>query len=276
VEYLRRLGVTFVMDYVVGKNASISELLTSKGFHAVFIGTGAGLPRFMNIPGENLIGVYSANEYLTRSNLMSAFRFPVFDTPPIKSKRVVVLGGGNVAMDSARTALRLGGDVTVVYRRSRREMPARGEEIHHAEEEGVKFEFLTNPTRIIGDGAHRVTGMECLRMELGEPDASGRRLPVAIEGSEFILDVDAVVVAIGNKPNPLVPRTEPELEITRSATVVVDEKTMATSIPGVYAGGDIVSGAATVILAMGQGKVAAASIHAYLTRASAPRLQQFG
>ena len=276
VDYLRKLGVTFVMDYVVGKNATIGELLANEGFHAVFIGTGAGLPRFMNIPGENLIGVYSANEYLTRSNLMSAFRFPEFDTPPIKRKRVVVLGGGNVTMDSARTALRLGGDVTVVYRRSRKEMPAREEEIHHAEEEGVKFEFLTNPTCIIGDDAHRVTGMECLRMELGEPDTSGRRRPVTIEGSEFILDVDTVVVAIGNRPNPLVPRTEPELEITRSGTIVADEKTMATSIPGVYAGGDIVSGAATVILAMGQGKVAAASIHAYLTRVPALRLQQFG
>jgi len=264
VDYLRQLGVAFVMDYVVGRNSTIRELLDEEGYHAVFIGTGAGLPSFMEMPGENLIGVYSANEYLTRANLMKAYLFPEYDTPPIRRERVAVIGGGNVAMDSARTALRLGAEVTIVYRRAREQMPARAEEVHHAEQEGVQFKLLTNPIRVIGDKRHRVIGMECLRMELGEPDESGRRRPVAVKGSEFIMDLDTVIVAIGNKPNPLVPRTTPELKTTKWGTVVTDPKTMETSIPGVYAGGDIVSGAATVILAMGQGRIAARAIHAYL------------
>ena len=264
VDYLKQLGVEFVMDYVVGRNSTIRELLDEEGYHTVFIGTGAGLPSFMEVPGENLIGVYSANEYLTRANLMKAYLFPEYDTPPIRRQRVAVIGGGNVAMDSARTALRLGGDVTVVYRRAREQMPARAEEVHHAEQEGVKFMLLNNPTRVVGDQHHRVVGMECIRMELGEPDDSGRRRPVAVKGSEFVMDLDTVIVAIGNKPNPLVPRTTPELKTTKWGTVVADAKTMATSIPGVFAGGDIVSGAATVILAMGQARLAARAMDAYL------------
>jgi glutamate synthase (NADPH/NADH) small chain len=264
VDYLRKLGVEFVMDYVVGRNSTIRELLDEEGYHTVFVGTGAGLPSFMEMPGENLIGVYSANEYLTRANLMKAYLFPEYDTPPIRRERVAVIGGGNVAMDSARTALRLGGDVTIVYRRAREQMPARGEEVHHAEQEGVKFNLLTNPTRVLGDARHRVTGMECIQMELGEPDESGRRRPVPKKGSEFIMELDTVIVAIGNKPNPLVPRTTPELKVTKWGTVVTDPQTMQTSIPGVFAGGDIVSGAATVILAMGQGRIAANAMNAYL------------
>lgn len=268
VDYLKKLGVKFVMDYVVGRNSTVSELMTEDGFDAVFVGSGAGLPSFMRIPGENLVGVYSANEYLTRSNLMKAYLFPNYDTPPIRPPRVAVIGGGNVAMDSARTALRLGGEVTIVYRRAMEQMPARVEEIHHAEEEGVVFKLLNNPIRILGDDKHQVIGMECIRMELGEPDDSGRRRPVPVEGSEFILDVDAVIVAIGNKPNPLIPQTMPELETTDWGTIVADENTMETSVPGVFAGGDIVSGAATVILAMGQGRIAARSIHEYLNGAT--------
>ncbi len=265
VNYLKKLGVEFVMDFVVGRNSTIRELMNGEGYDAVFIGSGAGLPSFMRIPGENLVGVYSANEYLTRSNLMKAYLFPKYDTPPIKRERVAVVGGGNVAMDSARTALRLGGDVTIVYRRAREQMPARAEEIHHAEQEGVKFKLLNNPIRIIGDDRHRVVAMECIKMELGEPDDSGRRRPVPVKGSEFIMELDTVIVAIGNQPNPLIPQTMPELKTTKWGTIVVDEKTMQTSVPGVFAGGDIVSGAATVILAMGQGRIAAASIDKYLT-----------
>jgi len=264
VDYLKKLGVEFVMDFVVGRNSTIRELLDDEGYDAVFVGSGAGLPSFMRIPGENLVGVYSANEYLTRSNLMKAYLFPNYDTPPIKRERVAVIGGGNVAMDSARTALRLGGDVTIVYRRAREQMPGRAEEIHHAEEEGVKLKLLNNPIRIIGDDRHRVVAMECIRMELGEPDDSGRRRPVPIEGSEFTMKLDTVIVAIGNKPNPLIPQTMPELEMTKWGTIVVDEKTMQTSVPGVFAGGDIVSGAATVILAMGQGRIAAAAMNDFL------------
>jgi len=241
-------------------------LMKDEGYDAVFVGSGAGLPSFMRIPGENLVGVYSANEYLTRSNLMKAYLFPKYDTPPIKRQRVAVIGGGNVAMDSARTALRLGGDVTIVYRRAREQMPARGEEIHHAEQEGVKLKLLNNPIRIIGDDRHRVVAMECIRMELGEPDDSGRRRPVPVEGSEFTMELDTVIVAIGNKPNPLIPQTMPELETTKWGTIVVDEKTMQTSVPGVFAGGDIVSGAATVILAMGQGRIAAAAMNDFLAK----------
>jgi glutamate synthase (NADPH/NADH) small chain len=266
VDYLKELGVKFVMDFVVGRNSTVRELMDSEGYDAVFIGSGAGLPSFMRIPGENLVGVYSANEYLTRSNLMKAYLFPKYDTPPIIRDRVAVIGGGNVAMDSARTALRLGGDVTIVYRRAREQMPGRVEEIHHAEEEGVKLKLLNNPIRIIGDDRHRVVAMECIKMELGEPDDSGRRRPVPIEGSEFIMELDTVIVAIGNKPNPLIPQTTPELEMTKWGTIVVDESTMQTSVPGVYAGGDIVSGAATVILAMGQGRIAAAAMNQYLAK----------
>jgi glutamate synthase (NADPH/NADH) small chain len=265
VAFLEKLGVTFVMDYVVGRNSTVPELMEKEGFNAVFIGSGAGLPSFMGIPGENLVGVYSANEYLTRSNLMKAFLFPKYDTPPIRRHKVIVVGGGNVAMDSARTALRLGGDVTVVYRRAMEQMPARKEEIHHAQEEGVKFDLLTNPTRVIGDDSHRVTAIECLRMGLGEPDASGRRRPIEIPGSEFQIAADTVIIAIGNKPNPLVPQTMTGLEVSKWGTIVVNEATMATSVTGVFAAGDIVSGAATVISAMGQARIAAASIHKYLT-----------
>ncbi len=264
VDYLKKLGVQFVMDYVVGRNATIQELMEEEGFDAVFVGTGAGLPSFMRIPGENLVGVYSANEYLTRSNLMKAYLFPKYDTPPIKRERVAVVGGGNVAMDSARTALRLGGDTTIVYRRALEQLPARVEEVHHAEQEGVKFKLLTNPVRIIGDDKHRVVAMECIQMELGEPDDSGRRRPVPIEGSEFTIEVDTVIIAIGNKPNPLIPQTTPDLEMSRWGTIVTQEENMATSVPGVFAAGDIVSGAATVISAMGQGRTAARGIHEYL------------
>ena len=263
-DYLTKLGVKFVLDYVVGRNCTVIELLEKEGFDAVFIGTGAGLPSFMGIPGENLVGVYSANEYLTRSNLMKAYLFPEYDTPPVKRAKVAVIGGGNVAMDSARTALRLGAEVTIVYRRAREQMPAREEEIHHAEQEGVVMKLLNNPIRIIGDDHHRVTAMECIRMELGEPDDSGRRRPVPVEGSEFTLETDTVVVAIGNKPNPLIPQTMSELEITKWGTIVADEESMATSVPGVFAAGDIVTGAATVISAMGDAKKAAHSIHQYL------------
>jgi glutamate synthase (NADPH/NADH) small chain len=271
VDVLRKLGVEFVMDYVVGRNATIRELLDEEGYDAVFVGSGAGLPTFMNIEGENLIGVYSANEYLTRANLMKAYLFPEYDTPPIRRHKIAVVGGGNVAMDSARTALRLGAEVTIVYRRARDQMPCREEEVHHAEEEGVQFKLLHNPTRILGDDNHRVVGLECIRMELGEPDASGRRRPVPIEGSEAIFDFDTVVVAIGNKPNPLIPRTTPELEMTKWGTVVTNPETMETSIPGVFAGGDIVSGAATVILAMGQGRIAARAISARLRGEEYPK-----
>lgn len=270
VEFLKRLGVDFVMDYVVGRNATIRELMEEEGYHAVFVGTGAGLPSFMNIPGENLVGVYSANEYLTRANLMKAYLFPKYDTPPIKRERVAVVGGGNVAMDSARTALRLGADVKIVYRRAREQMPCRVEEVHHAEQEGVDMMLLNNPVRILGDERHRVTGMECIRMELGEPDESGRRKPVPVKGSEFVLEVDTVIMAIGNKPNPLIPQTTPDLKVSKWGTVDVNQETMATSVAGVYAAGDIVSGAATVISAMGQGRTAAVSIHRYLMGEEAP------
>ncbi len=264
VDYLRKLGVEIKTDYVVGKANTVDELLRN-GFDAVFIGTGAGLPIFMNIPGENLVGVYSANEYLTRSNLMKAFRFPEYGTAPIRSKKVITIGGGNVAMDSARTALRLGAESIIVYRRSRAEMPARAEEIHHAEEEGVQIKILTNPVRIIGDEEGKVKSIECIKMKLGEPDASGRRRPIPIKGSEFIIDCDTVVPALGNRPNPLIPMTTPDLKTTRWGTLECDPDTLETSKKGVFAGGDIVTGAATVISAMGAGKVAAKSIHEYLT-----------
>ncbi|MDH4258076.1 MAG: NADPH-dependent glutamate synthase [Candidatus Aminicenantes bacterium] len=264
VDYLRQMGVGFKMNYVVGMTASLEDLKKA-GYDAFFIGTGAGLPNFMRIPGENLIGIYSANEYLTRVNLMRAYDFPEYDTPVYLGKRAVVLGGGNVAMDSVRTAKRLGAEkATIVYRRSRKEMPARTEEIHHAEEEGIEFHFLTTPIKFIGGENGKVKAMECIQMELGEPDESGRRRPVPIPGSEFIMEVDLVVVAIGNSPNPLIPQTNPELKVGKWGNVEVDWDTMATSIPGVYAGGDIIRGGATVILAMGDARVAAREMDRYL------------
>ena len=268
---LKRLGVTIHTDHVIGKTETIGQLM-DQGFDAVFIATGAGLPVFLGIPGENAIGVFSANEFLTRANLMRAIEFPRFATSPIRAHRAITVGGGNVAMDSARTALRLGAESIVVYRRSRDEMPARGEEIHHAEEEGVVFHLLTNPVRILTDARNRVTGMECLRMELGEPDASGRRRPVPVPGSEFIVPADTIIVAIGNQPNPLVPQTAPEIELGRRGTINADPATMMTSKPGVFAGGDIVSGAATVISAMGQGKQAALNMHRYLMGEDPPEV----
>ena len=259
VDYLIKLGVKVELNSVIGKIETVDELLND-GFDAVFLGTGAGLPMFMQIPGENLNGVYSANEYLTRVNLMKAYD-PEYETPVLRKKKVAVLGGGNVAMDSARTALRLGAeDVYVVYRRSRTEMPARIDEVHHGEEEGLNFKFLMNPIRVIGDDKGWVKGLECIRMKLGEPDASGRRRPIPIAGSETILDVECAIVAIGNGPNPLIPTTTPGLETNRRGNIVADEETGVTSKKGVFAGGDIVTGAATVILAMGAGKKAAVSI----------------
>lgn len=267
VDYIRRMGVKVECNVVVGKSVTVDELLNEEGFHAVFIGTGAGLPYFMNIPGENLIGIYSANEYLTRSNLMKAYLFPEADTPLVRGRNVAVIGGGNVAMDAARTAMRMGADkVYVVYRRSKKEMPARIEEIHHAEEEGIEFHFLTNPVAYHGSDEGWVTHIECQRMELGEPDSSGRRRPVPVKGSEFKLAVDTVVVSIGNGANPLVPATTPGLETNKWGNIVADQETGKTSKKGVFAGGDIVIGAATVILAMGAGRKAAAAMHEYLMK----------
>lgn len=267
VQNLKKLGVEIITNAVVGKFATVDELMEEEGFDAVYIGTGAGLPYFMNIPGENSCGVYSANEFLTRTNLMKAYLFPEWDTPIKVGKKVAVLGGGNVAMDAARAALRLGAEESwIVYRRSEKELPARHEEVKHAKEEGIKFSFLTNPVRILADENGWVKGMECLRYELGEPDESGRRWPVPIPGSEFIMDVDTVVVAIGQAPNPLVPRTTKGLELGKKGTIVAVPETGTTSKPGVYAGGDVVTGAATVIQAMGAGRVAARSIHDYLMK----------
>jgi len=265
VDYIRKLGVKFVMDTVIGVSITLDELFEEFGFHAVFIGTGAGLPKFMNIPGENLVGVFSANEYLTRANLMGAYDFPNFDTPIRPSRHTVVVGGGNTAMDSARTALRMMKcKVSLVYRRSRQELPARREEVHHAEAEGIHLELLTNPIAILGNEESEVVGIRCQRMALGEPDASGRRKPVTIKGSEFDLECDTVIMAIGNEPNPVFVRATPGIEVTKWGTIVVDPETHATSRAGVYAGGDIVSGAATVINAMGAGKKASAAMHQYL------------
>jgi len=247
------------------QSITVDELLDEEGFDAVFIGTGAGLPYFMNIPGENLNGIYSANEYLTRANLMKAYLFPEADTPVTKGKHVAVVGGGNVAMDAARTARRMGAEkVYVVYRRSKKEMPARIEEIHHAEEEGIEFHLLTNPLRFLGNEEAWVTEAECQRMELGEPDASGRRRPVPVKGSEFRLAVDTVVMSIGNGANPLVPATTPGLDTNKWGNILADQETGKTSKKGVFAGGDIVIGAATVILAMGAGRKAADAIHEYI------------
>ena len=257
---LEALGVTFRLNTVIGKTLTIDDLLDE--FDAIFIGTGAGLPKFMGVPGENLNGVGSANEFLTRVNLMQAYREDAI-TPVYCGKKVAVIGAGNVAMDAARTARRMGADVTIVYRRGREEMPARGEEIEHAEEEGIVFELLTNPVEVIGEGG-RVTALKCVRMALGEPDASGRRSPVPIEGSEFEMDVDQVIVALGTSPNPLIRKSTDKIEFSRRGTIVVDEETMRTSNDKIYAGGDAVTGAATVILAMGAGRKAAAAIKAKL------------
>jgi len=265
VNYVERLGVDIVYNAVIGRYFTIDELLNEEGYHAVFVGTGAGLPYFMNIPGENLNGVYSANEYLTRVNLMKAWDFPRCDTPVRRSRKVAVLGGGNVAMDAARTSLRVGAkEVSVIYRRSKAEMPARIEEIHHAEQEGIQMRLLCNPVKIDGDEKGNVRSITCIRMELGEPDASGRRRPVPVEGSEFELEIDTVIVSIGNGANPLLPESTPGLEINKWGNIVAEDHTGLTSIPAVYAGGDIVIGAATVILAMGAGKEASKAMHEYL------------
>jgi len=264
VDYVTSLGVKLELDAVVGKLTTIDELL-AEGYDAVFLGTGAGLPMFMNIPGENLNGIYSANEFLTRVNLMKAYKFPEYDTPVKVGKRVAVIGGGNVAMDSARCALRLGADkVYIVYRRSEAEMPARREEVENAQEEGIEFKLLTNPKRFLGDEENWVNAMECFQMELGEPDESGRRRPVVKEGSEFTIDVDVVIVALGTTPNPLIAQTTEGLETTKWGTVVADEEAGKTVKDKVWAGGDIVTGAATVISAMGAAKCAAADIDKYL------------
>ncbi|TWT46119.1 Glutamate synthase [NADPH] small chain [Phycisphaerae bacterium RAS1] len=266
VRRLEDWGVEVIPNVVIGRTLTIDELLTQRGFHAVFIANGAGLPVFMNLPGENLKGVYSANEFLTRINLMGAWRFPECDTPVVTARRAVVVGGGNTAMDAVRTARRLGAaEATLVYRRSRTEMPARIEEIAHAEEEGIVFRLLCNPVRILGDEAGWVRGIECVRMELGEPDDSGRRRPVVVPGSEFTIDCELVVEAIGTRANPLLTTTTPDLKLNPRGYIVVDDAGM-TSKPGVFAGGDIARGAATVILAMGDGKRAAAAIDAWLRK----------
>ena len=265
VNFLERQGVRIECNQVVGRTISLEELF-EEGYDAVFLGVGAGLPRFLNVPGENLIGIYSANEYLTRSNLMKAYLFPKYDTPIIKGKNVVTLGAGNVAMDSARTALRLGAErSTIVYRRSRQEVPARAAEVHHAEEEGVVFHFLTAPIRFIGDDKGRLVGMECLQMELGEPDESGRRRPLPIKGSEFDIECDLAIIAVGAGANPLLTQSTEGLKLNNWGYIVADPKTGKTSKKGVWAGGDIVTGSATVILAMGAGRMAADSIDDYLT-----------
>lgn len=265
IDDLRKLGVEIVVNAVIGRTFTIDELIEEEGFAAVFIGTGAGLPHFMGIPGENLNGVYSANEFLTRCNLMKAYRFPESGTPIHTGRQVAVVGGGNVAMDGARTALRLGAErATIVYRRSERELPARKEEVHHAKEEGIAFQLLTAPTAILGSEEGWVRGLQCVRMELGEPDATGRRRPVEVPGSEFTLCADTVIIAIGQGPNPLVQSTTKGLKTNKRGNIDVVDDGGATSKPGVFAGGDIVTGAATVIQAMGAGKKAAAAIDAYL------------
>jgi glutamate synthase (NADPH/NADH) small chain len=271
IDTLIKMGVKIVCNFIVGRTRTIEQLMKEDGFDAVFIGVGAGLPQFMGIEGESLIGVYSANEYLTRANLMKAYKFGKgADTPIARPKKVAVIGGGNVAMDSARTAVRLGAEkVYLVYRRSEKEMPARIEEVHHAKEEGVEFHVLQSPKRIIGDQNSRVTAIECLKYRLGEPDESGRRRPVPIEGSEFQIEVDAVIIAIGNIANPLIRQTTPSLQFNKWGNIIVDEN-CKTSMENVFAGGDIVLGAATVILAMGQGRIAAAAINQYLLNKVTP------
>ncbi len=260
IEYLVKLGVEIKLNFLVGKNKTVDELLNE--YDAVFVGSGAGAPRLLNIPGINLVNVYSANEYLTRVNLLKGYLFPEYKTPVKRGKSVVVIGAGNVAMDAARTAKRLGAEHSIiVYRRSRKECPARVEEVHHAEEEEIEFRFLTNPVRIIGDELGAVRAVECLQFELGEPDETGRAKPIPIPGSEHLIECDVVVISVGNDPNPIIPRTTPDLEISKWGTIVTDRNTGKTSKKGVYAGGDIATGAATVIAAMGAGKIAAKSIH---------------
>lgn len=265
IENVKSLGVKIETNVIIGKSVTIDELLEDEGFEAVFIGSGAGLPMFMGIPGENANGVFSANEYLTRNNLMKAF-MEDYETPISKGKKVAVVGGGNVAMDAARTALRLGAEVHVVYRRSEAELPARVEEVHHAKEEGIIFDLLTNPVEILVDENDAVRGMKCIRMELGEPDASGRRRPVVIPGSEFEIELDTVIMSLGTSPNPLIASTTKGLETNKWKCIVASEENGQTSKEGVYAGGDAVTGAATVILAMGAGKDAAEGIHEYLSK----------
>ena len=265
IENVKKLGVKIECNVIIGRSVTIDELMEEEGFEAVFIGSGAGLPKFMGIPGENAKGVFSANEFLTRNNLMKAFKED-YDTPIYRGQKVAVVGGGNVAMDAARTALRLGAQTHIVYRRSEAELPARVEEVHHAKEEGIIFDTLTNPVEILTDDAGNITGMTCVRMELGEPDASGRRRPVEIPDSQFVMDVDTVIMALGTSPNPLISSTTEGLEVNRWKCIVADETTGATSKPGVFAGGDAVTGAATVILAMGAGKAAAKGIDEYLSK----------
>ena len=264
VDYLEKLGVKFRFNYIVGRTIPVEKIVENND--AVYIGTGAGLPRFMRVEGENLLGVMSANEYLTRANLMKAYSFPETDTPTLKGRKVITVGGGNVAMDCARTALRMGAERSlIVYRRAEEQMPARLEEVHHAKEEGVEFHLLNNPIRLIGNKDGWLAGAELIRMELGKADASGRRRPMAVEGSEYIEEADVLIVAIGNSPNPLVPGSYPELETTNWGGIVINEATGQTSVPGVFAGGDIVLGAATVILAMGHGRRAARAMNLYLS-----------
>ena len=264
IENVKALGVTIETNVVVGKSVTIDELLEEEGFSAVFIGSGAGLPKFMGIPGETANGVFSANEYLTRSNLMKAFQ-DNSDTPIKVGKKIAVVGGGNVAMDAARTALRLGSEVHIVYRRSEEELPARVEEVHHAKQEGIIFNLLTNPVEIMKDENGWVNGIKCVRMELGEPDASGRRRPCAVEGSEFVIDVDTVIMSLGTSPNPLISATTEGLDTNQYKCIIADEEFGKTTKEGVYAGGDAVTGAATVILAMGAGKAGAKGIDEYLS-----------
>jgi glutamate synthase (NADPH/NADH) small chain len=262
--YLERLGVKIELSQVIGRSETVDELF--ERFNAIFLGVGAGLPVFLKIPGEHFIGVYSANEYLTRSNLMRAYEFPKYDTPIVRGKNVATFGGGNVAMDSARTALRLGADNSyIIYRRSRTELPAREAEVHHAEEEGIQFLLLSNPTRFLGNEEGFLTGVECLKMELGEPDASGRRRPVPMPGSEFLVEIDTAVISIGSGANPLLTQSTPGLTLNKWGNIVADPKTGKTMKPKVWAGGDIVTGAATVILAMGAGRLASNSMHDFLT-----------
>ncbi|MBR0397939.1 MAG: NADPH-dependent glutamate synthase [Eubacterium sp.] len=265
IENVKSLGVTIETDVIIGKSVTIDELMENEGFEAVFIGSGAGLPMFMHIPGENAMGVFSANEYLTRSNLMKAYNDD-YKTPIHRGKKVAVVGGGNVAMDAARTALRLGAEVHIVYRRSEEELPARVEEVHHAKEEGIIFDLLCNPVEILVNEDGWVSGMKCIRMELGEPDESGRRRPVPVEGSEFVIDVDTVIMSLGTSPNPLISSTTEGLDVNRKKCIVANEETGETSKNAVFAGGDAVTGAATVILAMGAGKAAAKGIHEYLSK----------